>query len=199
MERGAQRGMQAEQTRRKGFLPSQQRLSHHLPPPRGPGQGEEPQVTRFGICPICLSPLSSPFHAGPHAAAWLRVESWAQKVATPGPPERGSRALAGRPPGTRSLGLSDPDTCGPGEASEATPCCPAHRGPGYKQPAWGWAPHVGRAQAQAPALKWQQPQAFLCPQPRRGLHTLRMPIRLHTPERGFGKRNNQHFGARLQP
>lgn len=68
------------------------------------------------------------------------------------------------PSGTRSLGLSNADTCGACRgALEATAVLTAHLGPGYDQPAWGLVPHVGRAQAQTPALKWQQPQAFLMP------------------------------------
>lgn len=68
------------------------------------------------------------------------------------------------PPGTAVSGLSGPNTCracsGPAEATAVPTSRP---GPGYGVPSWGLVLRVGRAQAQTPALKWQQPQAFFMP------------------------------------
>lgn len=53
---------------------------------------------------------------------------------------------------------------------------------------WVWPFVVGHAEAQLSALKW--PQAFFTPTglTEAGTHKAHVPIQLHTPERGFGKR-----------
>lgn len=81
-------GMQAEQKRRKGFYQAGSAClttsQHH----GRPGQGDEPQVTKFGTCPIRPAPLNSPFHVERWAAEGRYA--WASRA-------RRQQCRAGRP------------------------------------------------------------------------------------------------------
>ncbi|CAK6437827.1 unnamed protein product [Pipistrellus nathusii] len=92
--------------------------------------------------------------------------AWLQKVTTPGPPEpEGSRALAARPSrDPRPWPLRSGHLWSLRGAVEATAALTCPLRPGYKQPAWGLVPHVGRAQAWHQPLNGSRLRHSLCPQ-----------------------------------
>lgn len=148
-------GMQAEQKEEKG-------VSTKLTAPVSP----HPNTTGDQVKVMSLrSPSSGPApsisvsfefslpHGSTRSCAWLQMESWAAE---------GRYAWASRARGST----------GPSRDPQPWPLLCGHlwslqRGFGghgcYDQPALGLVRHVGRAQVQTPALKWQQPQAFLMP------------------------------------
>lgn len=140
-----------------------------------------------------LSPLNFPFHTG-STCSWDLAEDiilGLQKVFIAWPPDpEGESALAVRSSWDLPSWAPNPDTCGA--------CREGFRGHGsvdllnlalnVMRLPWVWPFVVGHAEVQIPALKW--PQAFFMPTgpTEAGTHTAHVPIQLHTPERGFGKK-----------
>lgn len=187
---------------RKGFPPSWQRLSHHIPTPwvTRPGPGlVQPPVTKFRARHICsVSSESPPPQRLP--CSWALATDLIPGLQRSLPLGLRSRRAAvltqSDPPGTAVLGLSGPNTCrarsGPAEATAALTSRPTACLPGVPACVWD-------ALRPTPALTWQRPRAFFMPTSPAQAPYACIPARLHTPERGFGKSNNQHFRARPQP
>lgn len=98
----------------------------------GPGQGDEPQVTKLGTCPICCVSFGFSVPRGsPRGGPGGGCRAGLQEVAAPGPPEPEAAGPAGRPSGPAAV--ASPRGSGGHAVLTRSPW------PGCKRPAWGWS------------------------------------------------------------